>query len=182
MPLLMRLAILLVAMQSGAPLGASESAQWESETSPMSAPAGTGVSGMTPANIQIIEQRHLDGVLVAYAFHDPWSPAWRVDVSVVDEDRIRLGLSMRTFISGGEGEARQVFMRNARWIAAEQGSAEYSILSYEEGIRSQSLFAKRVAGGVIFLEYPGSAWGGLAQPRRAGRSNSSQAGGLDQGW
>ena len=52
---------------------------------------------------------------------------------------------------GGDGEARTVFMRNARNYADEGGYAGFEVVRYEEGIESTRPFARRYASGEIRL-------------------------------
>ena len=91
------------------------------------------------------------GGLVAYAIHDPLAPTWAIEASASGEDQVRFQLWMKRWVSGGEGEARQVFLRNARQLVEEGGYAGYDILSYEEGIEATRPFARRVASGEIRL-------------------------------
>jgi hypothetical protein len=60
-------------------------------------------------------------------------------------------LRMKGLISGGEGDARQVFLRHARRLAEDGSFAGFDILRYEEGVDSGRPFAQRVASGEIRL-------------------------------
>ena len=109
-----------------------------------------GVGGLLmAADLSYFAPQYLAGALVAYAFYDPLTPSWRVDVRSIDPERIGLELRMKALISGGEGEARQVFMRNARRVAEAQGASGFVIVRYEEGMESLRPFSVRTASGEI---------------------------------
>ncbi|MDR2690028.1 MAG: hypothetical protein LBB76_09775 [Azoarcus sp.] len=96
------------------------------------------------------------GGLIAYAMYDPFSPQWSIRVVEIDHERRRIELRMKRFSTGGDGEARQVFMRVARQLAEEGGDdgmayAGFDELRYEEGIESSRPLAQRVADGEIRL-------------------------------
>lgn len=93
----------------------------------------------------------IGGALVAYGIYDPLAPTWEVDAAQADEDVWRLELKMKRLITGGEGEARQVFLRNARRVAEEGGYAGFDVVRFEEGISGERPFARRVASGEIRL-------------------------------
>ena len=95
------------------------------------------------------EYRH--AAMVAYAIYDPFAPTWRISATVASADTVALQLSMKRLISGGEGEARQVFLRAARQMVEEGGYAGFDVLRYEEGIESTRPFAHRTAMGEIRL-------------------------------
>ena len=89
--------------------------------------------------------------LVGYAIFDPLAPTWAIEARVTGEDRVQLDLWMKRWVSGGEGEARQVFQRNARQLVDEGGYAGYDVLHYEEGMDATRPFARRTANGEIRL-------------------------------
>jgi hypothetical protein len=65
-------------------------------------------------------------------------------------DTYSIALRSKRFRStGGDGEAGRVFKRNAEQIMRESGYARYDILSYSEGIESDTLGAVRFAEGMI---------------------------------
>lgn len=82
-------------------------------------------------------------------------PGWHVEVTRIDEDRYRLHLRMRALITGGDGEARRVFLDSARRIVEADGHAGFDVLHYEEGIDSGLLFGRRNARGEIRVERSG---------------------------
>ena len=95
-----------------------------------------------------------EGVVAAgliYAIVDPLAPNWKVDVEPLGTRRYRVNLTMKRFITGGEGESTQVFRRAAEKLQHEGGFDEYAILSYSEGIESKVTIAQRVASGVVEL-------------------------------
>lgn len=101
--------------------------------------------------LEMFEPEYLAGVLVAYAIYDPLAPTWRIDIREAGAGRVRMELRMKRLISGGEGEARQIFLRNARRMVEAGGFAGFDILRYEEGVESTRPFAQRVASGEIRL-------------------------------
>ncbi|NMG02922.1 hypothetical protein [Azoarcus taiwanensis] len=58
---------------------------------------------------------------------------------------------MKRLATGGEGEARRIFRRNAEQLVSEGGFVAYEVLRYEEGIESTRPFAHRFASGEIRL-------------------------------
>ena len=103
------------------------------------------------SELEYLEPEYLAGMLVAYAIYDPLAPTWKIDVSRAGEDRLRMDLRMKALATGGEGEARQVFLRNARQVVEAGGFAGFDVLRYEEGIESTRPFARRFASGEIRL-------------------------------
>ena len=82
---------------------------------------------------------------------DPLAPNWKVEVESLGLRRYRLALTMKRFITGGEGEAAQVVRRAAEKLRKEGGYAEYAMLEFSEGIESHVLIAQRVAQAVVEL-------------------------------
>ena len=95
------------------------------------------------SELEYLEPEYLAGMLVAYAIYDPLAPTWKIDVSRAGEDRLRMDLRMKSLVTGGEGEARQVVEAG--------GFAGFDVLRYEEGIESTRPFARRFASGEIRL-------------------------------
>jgi len=88
----------------------------------------------------------------AYYFVDPLSPNWKGELKRLNDDTYSIAMRAKRFrTSGGDGEAGQVFRRNAEQIMYAGGFASYSVLSYSEGIESETLGAVRVSEGVIRL-------------------------------
>lgn len=96
----------------------------------------------------------------AYSMRDPLSPAWNLRVVRLDAERVRMELRMKQLVTGGEGEARQVFVRAARRIAEAEGYVGYDVVQFEEGIESSWPFAQRVASGEVRLARS-RTWPGL---------------------
>lgn len=103
------------------------------------------------SDLSYLEPEYLAGMLVAYGIYDPLAPTWTIDVSRSGEDRLRMDLRMKALATGGEGEARRVFLRNARQVAVAGGFAGFDVLSWEEGIELTRPFAHRFASGEIRL-------------------------------
>lgn len=118
--------------------------------------SGTGIAGgvggvLVAQKAELLKPEFLGGALIAYAIYDPLAPTWEINATKVDEDRIRFDLRMKSLITGGDGEARQIFLRNARQLAEGQGAAGFDIVRFEEGIDSTRPFAHRFASGEIRL-------------------------------
>ena len=111
---------------------------------------GVGLAVMAD-ELALLEPEFLAGGLIAYAIYDPLAPTWKVRATQIDDERARLDLEMKLLVTGGEGEARQVFLRNARRMAEARGFAGFDVLSYEEGVESSRPFARRVARGEVRL-------------------------------
>ena len=117
----------------------------------------TGPSTLIPArqlNVSPSLQIPVEGLIAAgiiYAIIDPLAPNWKVDVEPLGTRRYRVNLTMKRFITGGEGESTQVFRRAAEKLQHEGGFSEYAILSFSEGIESKVTIAQRVASGVVEL-------------------------------
>lgn len=88
---------------------------------------------------------------VLYYIVDPLAPNWKVEVQPLGPQRYRLTLTMKRFITGGEGEAPQVFRRAAEKLREDKSAAAYAVLAYQEGIESHVLIAQRTANGVVEL-------------------------------
>ena len=95
-----------------------------------------------------------EGVVAAgilFYIVDPLAPNWKVEVEAIGTQRYRVNLTMKRFITGGEGESSAVFRRAAEKLQQDNGSAGYAVLAYQEGIESHVLIAQRVANGVVEL-------------------------------
>ena len=95
-----------------------------------------------------------EGIAAAGALYfiiDPLAPNWKVELEPLTPSRYRINLTMKRFISGGEGESTQVLRRAAEKLQHEKGYSEYASLSYSEGIDSKVTIAQRVASAVIEL-------------------------------
>jgi hypothetical protein len=87
---------------------------------------------------------------VIYALYDPAAPNWSIEVEEIEQDEhYRLHLKHKALHTGGDGEARQVFQRNAQKVARDNDMPAFEIVSYEEGVESSRPFARRVAVGDI---------------------------------
>lgn len=116
------------------------------------APAAAIAGGLSMlSDLDMLEPQYIAGALVAFAIYDPFAPTWRIDVREAGRDRVRMALKMKSLFTGGQGEARQVFLRNARQIVEAGGFAGYEVLHYEEGVESTRPFARRYANAEIRL-------------------------------
>lgn len=105
---------------------------------------------LTP-NYSISLETMLIGAAIYY-FVDPLSPNWEGEMRRISDDTYSIAMRAKRFRSvGGDGEAGRVFRRNAEQIARAGGHASYDVLSYSEGIESETLGAVRFAEGTIRL-------------------------------
>lgn len=118
---------------------------------PLAPAVGAVSAGVMADEAGYLETEYLGALGVAYALYDPWAPNWELDVSRVDETRLRFEMRLRSIISGGEGEARRVLARNARRLAQEGGFSGYEVIWFEEGVESTRPIARRVASAEVRL-------------------------------
>lgn len=76
-------------------------------------------------------------------------PNWSLEELPLGNDRYRIFLRKKTFSSGGDGEAAQLFKYRAEKIAALRGYEGYEILEYTEGLDSGLMGTRKVAQGLI---------------------------------
>ena len=86
-----------------------------------------------------------------YLIIDPLAPNWKVEVAPMGTRRYRLELTMKRFITGGEGESGAVIRRAGEKLRREGGFDEYAVLEHSESIESRVPIAQRVAHAVIEL-------------------------------
>ena len=86
-----------------------------------------------------------------YVIIDPLAPNWKVEVEPMGTRRYRVEMTMKRFITGGEGESSTVLRRTAEKLRREGGFVEYAVLEQSEGIESRVPIAQRVAHAVIEL-------------------------------
>ncbi len=115
------------------------------------AAAGTLGAVLEASELGYFEPEYIAGALIAYSIYDPFAPTWQVRVTQLDEERRQLDLRMKLLVTGGEGEARQVFLRSAQKMARDGGYVSFDIVRYEEGMEPSRPFARRVANGEIRL-------------------------------
>jgi hypothetical protein len=103
---------------------------------------------LTPSYAITLEKLVLGAAV--YYFVDPLSPNWHGEMKRLSDDTFSISMRAKRYrSSGGDGESGRVFRRNADEIVRSGGFAEYTILSYSEGIESETLGAVRVTEGVI---------------------------------
>ena len=93
----------------------------------------------------------LAAIGIIYWFVDPLAPNWRVEVEALGEQRFRVGMTMKRFITGGEGEVLPVLKRTAEKLRRDTASREFVIVELSEGIESRVPIAQRVAHAVVQL-------------------------------
>ena len=99
-------------------------------------------------SVSIPAESIVAGVLV-FMIIDPLAPNWRIEQTQLDATRYRIALRKKRFTTGGDGEATQVFYRQAEHIARGAGSSAYRVLEFSEGVDSVVPIAQRVAIGVV---------------------------------
>jgi len=113
--------------------------------------AGTAGGVWMLQQLGYLKPEYLAGGLIAYSIYDPFAPTWTIRVTEVNAEYRRIDLSMKRLATGGDGEARQTFLRAVRSLVEKGGYASFDELRYEEGIDSTRPFAHRVASGDIRL-------------------------------
>lgn len=83
---------------------------------------------------------------------DSRAPNWRVASIKLADNRWRVDLRMRSWHTGGDGEAEVLFHDQARELAQEQGYRHYVVLNWVQGIESSFPFPQRWARGVVELQ------------------------------
>lgn len=84
-----------------------------------------------------------------YFVVDPLSPNWQIEEARISDNRFRIALRKKRFVTGGDGEAAQIFYRRAEKIVRDNGYTGYTVLEFGEGVESTVPIAQRVAQGVI---------------------------------
>lgn len=76
-------------------------------------------------------------------------PTWSLEDMPIGGDRYRIFLRKKTFSSGGDGEAAQLFKYRAEQITGSHGYYGYQILEFTEGLDSGLMGTQKVAQGII---------------------------------
>lgn len=119
--------------------------------------AGNAISTLIPNktyNLTPAVGLSVENILLGAALYwavDPLAPNWQLEQVPLGADRVRISLRKKRFVSGGEGEAAQLFARRAGQLARAGGYAGYTVMEYTEGIESTLPLAQRVSQGVIQL-------------------------------
>lgn len=74
---------------------------------------------------------------------------WRIEQTRIGENLFRIKLRRKRFTTGGDGEATQVFYRQAEQIVSQYGYTGYIVMEFGEGIDSMFPISQRIAQGVI---------------------------------
>ncbi len=88
---------------------------------------------------------------ILFVVIDPLAPNWEVETRVLGGGRYAMALTMKRFVTGGDGEAWQVLQRAAGRLQQEAGAASFEVAAFSEGIESTVPVARRVARAVIEL-------------------------------
>jgi hypothetical protein len=91
------------------------------------------------------------GAAALAVIYDPLAPNWRLEERALGDEAYHFSLSAKSFRTGGDGEARQVFKRRALQLQHEMGFSGYRILDYSEGIESSTPLTSRYAEGTVQL-------------------------------
>lgn len=83
---------------------------------------------------------------------DPLAPNWEIKDSKLDDTHYRIDMRKKRVTTGGDGEAIDLFHRQAEAVAAQVKSQGYSILTWNEGVDSDFPIARRWARGVIEVQ------------------------------
>ena len=59
---------------------------------------------------------------IIYWFVDPLAPNWRVEIEPLGQQRFRVAMTMKRFITGGEGEVGPVLKRTAEKLRRDTGA------------------------------------------------------------
>ena len=113
--------------------------------------AGAGAAGESAAAPRLNDADYPTPPPVAYLPPGSQSPAWDLGVVRLDAERVRFYLRMKSLVTGGEGEARQVFARAAQRFADAGGFAGFEVVRFEESVESSWPFAQRLAVGEVRL-------------------------------
>jgi hypothetical protein len=86
---------------------------------------------------------------IAYVVIDPLAPNWEIRETKLSDTRFRIDMRKKRITTGGDGESIDLFHRQAEQIAAQLESPGYTIMSWNEGVESDFLIARRWSRGVI---------------------------------
>ena len=91
------------------------------------------------------------GAAALLYIYDPLAPNWKVEERALGSETYHLSLRAKSFRTGGDGEAVQIFKRRALQLQHEGGYSSYRILDYSEGIDSSTPLTARYAEGTVQL-------------------------------
>lgn len=123
-----------------------------------STPGGTTASPLIPNKaFQVTAGKAVDlaSVLLVpaaiYFIYDPLAPNWEIEEARLNEDTFHFSLKMKRYFTGGSGESGLVLRRRAAQLVSELGYERYEIITFNEGIESHTVGARRFAEGTIRL-------------------------------
>lgn len=117
--------------------------------------SGDGIKAIVPnktLNLAPSAQIPLEALVVGAAifwYVDPLAPNWQVAEQRVSQDTFRIDLRRKPIVSGGDGEAHQLFERRAGQLARDYGKGHYEVMEYTSGIESTLPFSRRIASGTV---------------------------------
>ncbi|PWT70230.1 MAG: hypothetical protein C5B46_09850 [Proteobacteria bacterium] len=83
---------------------------------------------------------------------DPLAPNWEIKDSRLDDTHYRIDLRKKRITTGGDGEAMDLFHRQAFAVAGQVKSHGYTVVTWNEGVDSDFPIARRWARGVIEVQ------------------------------
>jgi hypothetical protein len=86
---------------------------------------------------------------IALIVIDPLAPNWEITQYDLGERRYAFAMRKKRFVTGGDGEAAQIFRRRVAELAREQGYTGYDVIEFTAGIESTVPIAQRVSHGVV---------------------------------
>ena len=113
---------------------------------------GVLVSGCQSMNGTSPGQPSNEAFALPACFGLDFAPNWCVEQTDLGTNRVAISLKRKRFSSGGDGEAMQVFQRQADQLARERGFGGYEILAFTEGVDSSfPIIGQRVSQGVVLF-------------------------------
>lgn len=104
----------------------------------------SGAGGSIPLSAAV-------GAALAYLIYDPLAPNWEIEERRLGEFRYQMSLRMKRFNTGGDGDALGIVRRRAQQLQLAQGQAGFRVTSFDQGIDSQTIGARRWAEAFVVL-------------------------------
>ena len=136
---------------------------------------GTAVSDSLPANVATAElsaaspiplpssdipwgaDKPLDNPVIDFVkdfIPNPLAKNWEMQEKNLGQNRYAIFMKMKRFHTGGAGEPYAIFKTRAEALQKSGNFAGYEIESFNEGITSETMGARRVAYGIFALTNP----------------------------